>query len=73
MSVPLTTTQALTDTFPLTKHFFHEICGGPLVVEGPGQLLSLPIPKSGPAYIQTWSAIFYFLITSNTDTSVVLM
>ena len=26
----------------------HEICGGPLVVEAPGQLPSLSSPKSGP-------------------------
>ena len=31
------------------QFFFHEICGGPLVVEAPGQLPSLPMPKSGPA------------------------
>ena len=41
-----------------------DICGGPMVVEAPGQLPSLPSPKSGPVYTSmcyTWLAPqFYF-------------
>jgi len=33
------------------KIFSIGLCGGPLIVEAPGQLPSLPTPKSGPVCV----------------------